>query len=58
VIVLWFVVAGNQAQKQIYLSCRDGPKDQTSYAQLRIGESRNSGFDAEPVIGPGGIAPD
>jgi hypothetical protein len=30
----------------------DGPKDQTSDAQLRIGESRDSGFDAEPVIGP------
>jgi len=25
---------------------RDGPKDQTSDAQLRIGESRDSGFDA------------
>src|ERR1700676_3702904 len=25
---------------------------QTSDAQLRIGESRDSGFDAEPVIGP------
>src|SRR5258708_18963253 len=25
---------------------------QTSDAQLRIGESRNSGLDAEPVIGP------
>jgi len=24
----------------------DGPKDQTSDAQLRIGESRDSGFDA------------
>jgi hypothetical protein len=24
----------------------------TSDAQLRIGESRDSGFDAEPVIGP------
>src|ERR1700730_10890451 len=33
-------------------SFRDGPKDQTSDAQLRIGESRDSGFDAEPVIGP------
>src|SRR5438128_3937896 len=27
-------------------SFRDGPKDQTSGAQLRLGESRNSGFDA------------
>jgi hypothetical protein len=27
-------------------------KDQTSDAQLRIGESRDSGLDAEPVIGP------
>src|SRR5258705_11739783 len=27
-------------------SFRDGPKDQTSDAQLRIGESRDSGFDA------------
>jgi len=25
---------------------------QASDAQLRIGESRDSGFDAEPVIGP------
>src|SRR5882757_7572744 len=33
-------------------SFRDGPKDQTSDAQLRIGESRDSGLDAEPVIGP------
>jgi hypothetical protein len=33
-------------------SFRDGPKDQTSDAQLRIGESRDSGFDAELVIGP------
>src|SRR5450631_2434516 len=33
-------------------SFRDGPQDQTSDAQLRIGESRDSGFDAEPVIGP------
>jgi hypothetical protein len=33
-------------------SFRDGPKDQTSDAQLRIWESRDSGFDAEPVIGP------
>jgi hypothetical protein len=31
---------------------RDGPKDQTSDAQLRIGESLDFGFDAEPVIGP------
>src|SRR5438876_12332093 len=30
-------------------SFRDGPKDQTSDAQLRIGESRDSGIDA---IGP------
>jgi len=28
------------------LSFRDGPKDQTSDAQLRIGDSRDSGFDA------------
>ena len=27
-------------------------KHQTSDAQLRIGESRDSGLDAEPVIGP------
>src|SRR4051794_37650589 len=27
-------------------SFRDGPKDQTADAQLRIGESRDSGFDA------------
>ena len=27
-------------------------KHQTSGAQLRTGESRDSGFDAEPVIGP------
>src|ERR1700681_2318525 len=27
-------------------SFRDGPQDQTSDAQLRIGESRDSGFDA------------
>ena len=27
-------------------SFRDGPKDQTSAAQVRIGESRDSGFDA------------
>jgi len=36
---------------------------QTADAQLRIGESRDSGFDAEPVIvrafaRPGGIAPE
>src|SRR5260370_16347344 len=30
----------------------EGPKGQTSDAQLRIGESRDSGLDAEPVIGP------
>src|SRR6266852_1518107 len=34
------------------LSFRDGPKDQTTDVQLHIGESRDSGFDAEPVIGP------
>src|SRR5882762_3621481 len=34
------------------LSFRDGPKDQTADVQLHIGESRDSGFDAEPVIGP------
>jgi hypothetical protein len=34
------------------LSFRDGPKDQASDAQLRIGESRDSGFDAF------GIAPE
>src|SRR5260370_18025095 len=44
-------------------SFRDGPKDQTSDVQLHIGESRDSGFDAEPVIGrasarPVAIAPD
>jgi hypothetical protein len=27
-------------------------KHQTSDAQLRIGESLDSGFDAEPVVGP------
>src|SRR5229473_7765142 len=27
-------------------------EDQTSDVQLHIGESRDSGFDAEPVIGP------
>jgi hypothetical protein len=27
-----------------FLSSRDGPQDQTSDAQLRIGESRDSGF--------------
>src|SRR6187401_2068848 len=27
-------------------SFRDGPKDQTADAQLRVGESRDSGFDA------------
>jgi len=27
-------------------------KHQTSDVQLHIGESRDSGFDAEPVIGP------
>ena len=32
-------------------SFRDGPKDQTSDVQLHIGESRDSGFDAEPVTG-------
>jgi len=36
---------------------------QTSDAQLRIGESRDSGLDAKPVIGPRfarpvGIAPE
>jgi len=31
---------------------RDGPRDQTSDVQLHIGESLDSGFDAEPVIGP------
>jgi hypothetical protein len=29
-----------------YVVIPDGPKDQTSDAQLRIGESRDSGFDA------------
>jgi hypothetical protein len=29
-----------------HTSDREGPKDQTSDAQLRIGESRDSGFDA------------
>jgi hypothetical protein len=33
-------------------SFRDGPKDQTPDVQLHIRESRGSGFDAEPVIGP------
>jgi hypothetical protein len=33
-------------------SFRDGPKDQTSDAQLRIGESRDSGFDASLRIAP------
>jgi hypothetical protein len=35
-----------QSFKPPFLSFRDGPKDQTSDAQLRIGESRDSGFDA------------
>jgi hypothetical protein len=44
-------------------SFRDDPKDQTSDAQLRIEESRHSGFDAEPITGPrlrgpAGIAPE
>src|SRR5258705_5976997 len=43
---------GVQATKSYPSSFRDGPKDQTSDAQLRIGESRDSGLDAEPVIGP------
>jgi hypothetical protein len=30
----------------LFWSFRDGPKDQTSGAQLRTGESRDSGFDA------------
>ncbi|BCA15029.1 hypothetical protein BDS110ZK4_16940 [Bradyrhizobium diazoefficiens] len=30
----------------IEMSFRDGPKDQTTGAQLRTGESRDSGFDA------------
>src|ERR1700730_8466033 len=33
------------------LSFRDGPKDQTKDAQLRIGESRDSGFDASHLSG-------
>jgi hypothetical protein len=37
-------------------SFRDGPKDQTSDAQLRIGEFRDSGFDASHR--PGTAAPD
>src|SRR5260370_28151343 len=32
-------------------SFRDGPKDQTSDAQLRIGESRDSGFEASHRTG-------
>src|SRR6266702_2755903 len=54
---------GKEAAHRVRFSCqrnrghlsqsfRDGPKDQTSDAQLRIRESRDSGFDAEPVIGP------
>src|SRR5450755_49353 len=34
------------SRSEAALSFRDGPKDQTSDAQLRIGESRDSGFDA------------
>src|SRR5260370_38782976 len=39
-------------------SFRDGPKDQTSDAQLRIGESRDSGFDAShrPGMTESGLA--
>src|ERR1700681_1160099 len=47
------VMARSEATKQFRAPpFRDGPKDQTSDVQLRIGESRDSGFDAEPVIGP------
>jgi hypothetical protein len=37
----------NGAFQILSTSFRDGPKDQTSDAQLRIGESRDSGFDAD-----------
>ena len=43
---------GSLADRNCCSSFRDGPKDQTSDVQLHIGESRDSGFDAEPVIGP------
>src|SRR6202163_1064841 len=47
------VMARSEATKQFRAPpFRDGPKDQTSDVQLHIGESRDSGFDAEPVIGP------
>jgi hypothetical protein len=39
---------GRFVRVDLYLasSFRDGPKNQTTDAQLRIGESRDSGFDA------------
>jgi hypothetical protein len=42
------LLAVHAGPKRIHfiLSFRDGPKDQTSDAQLRIGESGDSGFDA------------
>src|SRR6202022_1414354 len=36
----------NRFANEFAPSFRDGPKDQTADAQLRIGESRDSGFDA------------
>jgi hypothetical protein len=45
--------AHRAAGMRSYVSRHSGMvKDRTSDAQLRIGESRDSGFDAEPVIGP------
>src|ERR1700686_1743645 len=38
-------------------SFRDGPKDQASDAQLRIGESRDSGFDASHRPGMTAVRP-
>jgi hypothetical protein len=41
------VIARSKATKQTTARhFRDGPKDQTPDAQLRVGESRDSGFDA------------
>src|SRR5207248_10670515 len=56
-IIDWFHQAGTgkfleSGFEAIQLSFRDDPKDQTSDVQLHVGESRDSGFDAEPVTGP------
>jgi hypothetical protein len=40
------------AENKTCPSFRDGPQHQTSDAQLRVGESKDSGFASEPVIGP------